>query len=170
MDAHACMISTGWRLICWSSSLSTVPFSSCSKSQYRGTVTSSSRASQASCRVSFPPCGSYAEVARILLTFISLICAWKGKTYRHSTDLAVYSPIRVNRGKLARTPRSNVFACCVGIATSEKLHTVRLSLLAGNTREIFFVFQESSLAMKEGRIRGTYNMKCKYEKTFLCWS
>ena len=39
--------------------------------------------SQASCRVSFSPCCSYAEVARILLTLISPICAWKSKTYRH---------------------------------------------------------------------------------------
>ena len=29
------------------------------------------------------PCYSHAEVARILLTLISPICAWKGKAYRH---------------------------------------------------------------------------------------
>ena len=45
--------------------LSAVLFYSCSRSQYRGTVTSSFPASQASCRVSFPPCCSYTEVARI---------------------------------------------------------------------------------------------------------
>ena len=58
------------------------PVSSCSRSQYLGIVTSSFPASQASCRVSFPPpyC-FYAEVARVLLTLISPICAWKGKTY-----------------------------------------------------------------------------------------
>ena len=31
----------------------------------------------------FPLCCSHAEDARILLTLISPICAWKGKTYRH---------------------------------------------------------------------------------------
>ena len=33
---------------------------------------------------SFPPCCSYAEVVRILLTLISPICVWKVKTHRHS--------------------------------------------------------------------------------------
>ena len=78
--------STGWRLNCWSPSLSAVMFSSCSRSWYRGTVTSSSPASQASCRFSFSPCCSHAEVARILLTLISPVCTWKGKTYRHRID------------------------------------------------------------------------------------
>ena len=45
-------------------------------------MTSSFPASQTSCRVSFPLCCSYAEAARILLTLIPPICAWKGKTYR----------------------------------------------------------------------------------------
>ena len=79
-------ISTNWRLHCWIPSLSAVLFSSCSRSWYRGTVrtvTSSFPVSQASCRVSFSLCCSYAEVARILLTLISPICAWKSKTYRH---------------------------------------------------------------------------------------
>ena len=44
-------------------------------------MTSSFTASQASCRVSFPPCCSRVEVARINLTLISPICAWKGKVY-----------------------------------------------------------------------------------------
>ena len=59
------------------------PVFSYSRAQYLGIVKSSFPASQASCRVSFPPCCSYAEVARVLLTLISPICAWKGKTYRH---------------------------------------------------------------------------------------
>ena len=58
-----------------SPSLSAVPFSSCSRSWYRGIATSSFPTSQASCRVSFPPCCSHAEVARITLTLISPICA-----------------------------------------------------------------------------------------------
>ena len=49
---------------------SKLPVSSCSRSQYLGIVTSYSSASQASCRVSFPPCCSHAEVARILFTLI----------------------------------------------------------------------------------------------------
>ena len=64
--------STNWRLHCWSPSLSDVLFSSCSRSWYRGTVTSSFPVSQASCRVSFSPYCSYDEVARILLTLIGL--------------------------------------------------------------------------------------------------
>ena len=52
------------------------PVFSCSKSSVpHGTVTSSSQASQASCRVSFLPYYSYAIL-------FSPICAWKGKTYR----------------------------------------------------------------------------------------
>ena len=62
---------------------------------------SSFPASQASCRVSFPPCCSYAEVARVLLTLISPICAWKGKTYRHIGLFGivfVITRISLNRG------------------------------------------------------------------------
>ena len=36
-------------------------------------------------RVSFPPCCSYAEVTRVLFTLNSPICAWKGKTCRHTS-------------------------------------------------------------------------------------
>ena len=89
-----------WRLNCWSPSLSAVLFSVVANPQYHGTVTSSSQASRASCRVSFPPCYSYAEVARIAPTLdflqvdllasgasllwrlFSPIYVWKGKTYR----------------------------------------------------------------------------------------
>ena len=61
-------------------------------------MTSSFPASQASCRVSFPPCCSYAEIARILLTLISSICAWKGKTYRHMTTTENIVTTTNNRG------------------------------------------------------------------------
>ena len=157
LDAHAYLTSTGWRLICWSPSLSAVLFSSCSSSQYRGTVTSSSRASPGrkpselqSYFPAIPPCGSYAEVARILLTLISLICAWKGKTWRHNTDLTVYSPKRVRQAWRH---------------TSVK----RLRVLPGDRYVGKAIPGKFSLYFKKvhwrwiGRIRGTYNMKCKYE-------
>ena len=57
LDAHACTI---LRPRAENPSLSAVLFSSCSRSLYRWTVTSSSLASQASCRVSFPLECSYA--------------------------------------------------------------------------------------------------------------
>ena len=83
-DAHACTFYVHeLKIKLMRSKFECCPVSSCSRSWYRGTVTSSFPASQASCRVSFPPCCSHAEVARILLTLISPICAWKGKTYRH---------------------------------------------------------------------------------------
>ena len=91
-------ISTNWRLHCWIPSLSAVLFSSCSRSWYRGTVrtvTSSFPVSQASCRVSFSPCCSYAEVARILLTLISPICAWKSKTSSSQDSFCIKSLIKV---------------------------------------------------------------------------
>ena len=60
------------------------PVFSCSRSAYLVIVTSSFPASQASCRVSFSPCCSYAEVTQVLFTLNSPICARKGKTYRHN--------------------------------------------------------------------------------------
>ena len=103
--AHACMISfMSWRLNCWSPSLSAVLFSSCSRSQYCGTVTSSFPASQASCRVTFPPCCSYAEVVRILLTLISPICVWKDKTYRHNWKQFNYGSFWSYTHKHSQTP------------------------------------------------------------------
>ena len=142
LDAHAYLTSTGWRLICWSPSLSAVLFSSCSRSQYRGTVTSSSHASPGrkpselqSQLPAIPPCGSYAEVARIFLTLISLICAWKGKTWRHNTDLTVYSPKRMRQAWRHRLGQ-----------TSSRVAWGSLRWKS-YTRKILFVFQESSLAM-----------------------
>ena len=74
-DLHLWFTSMSWRLNCWNPSLSAVLFSVVANPQYHGTVTSSSQASQASCRVSFLPYYSYAIL-------FSPICAWKGKTYR----------------------------------------------------------------------------------------
>ena len=74
-DLHLWFTSMSWRLNCWNPSLSAVLFSVVANPQYHGTVTSSSQASQASCRVSFLACYSYAIL-------FSPICAWKGKTYR----------------------------------------------------------------------------------------
>ena len=64
-------MSTSWRLNWWGPSLSAVLFPVVADP---GTVEQwrvPFPASQASCRVSFPPCCSHAEVARILLTLIS---------------------------------------------------------------------------------------------------
>ena len=52
-------------------------------------MTSSFPASQASYRVSFPHCCSHTKVARIPLTLHPQICAWKGKTYRHTELISI---------------------------------------------------------------------------------
>ena len=67
----------------------------------------------------------------------------------------------------APTPRSNVWACaknCVGIATFdlEKLHTCGYVFLRARTGKFCLYFKKVHWRWI-GRIRGTYNMKCKYE-------
>ena len=67
----------------------------------------------------------------------------------------------------APTTRSNVWACaknCVGIATFdlEKLHTCGYVVLRARTGKFSLYFKKVHWRWI-GRIRGTYNMKCKYE-------
>ena len=74
-----------------SPSLSAVPFSSCSRSWYSEIATRSFPTSQASCRVSFPPCCSHAEVARIPFTLIFPDLCLEGQNLSSHSDLFRFS-------------------------------------------------------------------------------
>ena len=137
---------------------------SCSRSQYLGIVTSSFPASQASCRVSFPPCCPYAEVARVLLTLISPICAWKGKTYRHicfhqtSVFTVSYVCFLGNPKLVETTVLQNQISLDQSLLTQKCLIFLRFDVKI----VLIYIILFKSLISTIKKTNNSYNLQCSF--------